>query len=135
MVFFVKEDVDIFEWGPKLVDHSIFPDGANISFARILNKPKTEHGAGLVATQPEQMLFSPETQSAIDLVVWERGAGPTKACCTAACAATAAGIKRGLLQDEVFVYLPGGRLQINKTNGGLTMTGLCAMEFSGLIKI
>ncbi len=51
---------------------------------------------------------------AIDLVVWERGAGLTEACGTGACAAAVAAIHEGRISGEgpVTVRLPGGPLEI-----------------------
>jgi len=58
--------------------------------------------------------FAAVRDGAIDLVVWERGAGLTDACGTGACAAAAAAVKTRLLPSDapVAVRLPGGTLEI-----------------------
>ena len=75
--------------GPLLERHPDFPDRTNVEFV-------AREGEGL------------------RVVVWERGAGLTQACGTGACAAVAAGVKRGALPGGqwVPVLLPGGRLEI-----------------------
>ncbi len=59
--------------------------------------------------------FGHAAGSAVDLVVWERGAGLTEACGTGACAAAVAALHEGLLvgPGPVTVRLPGGTLEIS----------------------
>jgi diaminopimelate epimerase len=65
--------------------------------------------------------------------VWERGAGPTLACGTGACAVTVAGILRGELESPVDVTLPGGTLHIEWRRGeSVFMTGPTAYAFHGV---
>ena len=75
----------------------------------------------------------------IRLRVYERGAGETLACGTGACAAVAAGIRRGLLDSPVRVHTHGGTLTIswNGENGGepLMMAGPAATVFEGEIEL
>lgn len=75
--------------GPVLEVHPFFPEKTNVGFARL---------------EPGGM----------SLRVWERGAGLTQACGTAACAAVAAAVHEGRLEAEVWhtVRLPGGPLRI-----------------------
>lgn len=75
--------------GPVLERHPDFPDRTNVEF---------------VARE----------RDGLRVVVWERGAGLTQACGTGACAAVAAGVKRGAMPagEWVPVLLPGGRLEI-----------------------
>jgi diaminopimelate epimerase len=64
--------------------------------------------------------------------VWERGAGPTLACGTGACAVTVAGVLTGRLQSPVEVTLPGGMLRIEWQPGGAVfMTGPTAYVCRG----
>ncbi len=76
-------------FGPELERASVFPNRANIEFARI---------AG----------------GQIDLVVWERGCGITLACGTGACATVVAAAveERKTPGGEIPVNLPGGTLFI-----------------------
>lgn len=86
--------------GPWLERHARFPEKANIGFAAV------------------------RARDHLDLRVWERGVGETHACGTGACAAVVSLQRAGLLDAEVAVDLPGGRLTIAHDAGGsVTMTG------------
>jgi diaminopimelate epimerase len=74
--------------GPKIERHRLFPERANAGFMQIVSR------------------------SNIRLRVYERGVGETLACGSGACAAVVAGIQNGLLDRDVAVDLPGGRLNI-----------------------
>jgi diaminopimelate epimerase len=71
----------------------------------------------------------------IYLRVYERGAGETLACGTGACAAVAAGIRRGLLESPVRVRTHGGWLTVAFDSTQLRMTGPATTVFSGSIDI
>ena len=71
----------------------------------------------------------------IYLRVYERGAGETLACGTGACAAVAAGIRRGLLESPVRVRTHGGWLTVAFDGTHLRMTGPATTVFSGSIDI
>ena len=109
-IFWV-DDVDAYDLartGPLLEMHPIFPDGANISLAKV----DGDH---------------------ITLKVWERGAGLTRACGTGACAAAVCAARKKLTGRNVTVTLPGGDLQIEwrKSDDHIMMTGPVAYEFDG----
>jgi diaminopimelate epimerase len=101
--------VDLGRVGPLLENHPIFPDRANISLAHV--------------TAPD----------AITLKVWERGAGLTRACGSAACAAAVAAVRKGLTGRKVRVTLPGGDLLIEwrESDGHVLMTGPVELEHEG----
>ena len=102
--------VDLGKVGPMLEFHRLFPERANISLAKV--------------TSPES----------IDLKVWERGAGLTKACGTAACAAAVAAARKGLTGRKVRVTLPGGPLDILwREDDHILMTG--PVEHEGVTEI
>lgn len=110
MVFAVPNAIAISldKIGPKLEHHALFPERANVSFAEV------------------------KSPDAITLRVWERGAGATLACGTAACASVAALNKRGQVGKDVMVTLPGGMLHISiASNGHVMMTGEVAENFRG----
>ncbi len=90
-----------------------FPQGCNAGFAQIVDRGH------------------------IRLRVWERGAGATLACGSGACAAVAILRRRGKLDDEVSVELPGGTLQIQWAGPGsrLWMSGPAAFAFEGEIDV
>ncbi|MEM1032998.1 MAG: diaminopimelate epimerase [Myxococcota bacterium] len=70
----------------------------------------------------------------IDVVVWERGVGRTRACGTGACAVAAAAVHEGRVPSgaPVGVCLPGGRLSIEvASDGGVAMTGPARRVFVG----
>jgi diaminopimelate epimerase len=77
--------------------------------------------------------------------VWERGAGPTLACGTGACATVVAGVLEGKLDRKCRVDLPGGPLFIEwvteagKEGGGVGgtvfMTGPAELVFEGEVKV
>lgn len=110
-VFFVPDAdaVDVERLGPLLEHDPLFPERANISFAQMLSR---DH---------------------IRLHVWERGAGRTRACGSAACAVAVAAIRTGRADRRVRVTLPGGDLTIfwREADGHVLMTGPVAHEFTG----
>ena len=111
-VFFVDdvEAVDLARIGPILEHHPMFPERANISLAHVT------------------------ARDAITLRTWERGAGLTRACGTAACAAAVAAMRKGLVDHAVTVTLPGGPLRIAwREDGHVMMTGAVETEFTGLV--
>jgi diaminopimelate epimerase len=110
-VFWV-EDVapyDLSRIGPMLENHPIFPDRANISLAQVVSRTHL-----IVRT-------------------WERGAGLTKACGSAACAAAVSAARTRRTDRQVTVSLPGGDLQIDwrERDNHVLMTGPVAYEYEG----
>ena len=68
--------------------------------------------------------------------VWERGAGRTLACGTAACATVVAGKELGLSDNNVKVSLPGGDLEIDYLdNKNIIMTGPTKLDYKDHYKI
>ncbi|CAM4395817.1 diaminopimelate epimerase [Bordetella muralis] len=74
-------------------------------------------------------------RNTIRLRVYERGAGETLACGTGACAAVAAGIRRGLLDSPVRVHTRGGILTVDWNGERLRMTGPAASVYNGQVDI
>jgi len=112
-VFWVAdvEAYDLGRIGPMLESHPIFPERANISLAHVI---------------------SPST---ISLRVWERGAGLTKACGSAACAATVCAARKKLTGRAVTVTLPGGPLGIEwREDDRILMTGPVELEHEGVLE-
>lgn len=109
-VIFVP-DVDavpLAEWGPPLESHPAFPARTNVEFTQVLDR----HTARMR--------------------VWERGAGPTLACGTGACATLVAGVLTGRLDREATIHLPGGPLAIAwREDGAIVMTGAAEAVFTG----
>ena len=109
-VFWV-DDVNAYDLGkigPLLENHPIFPDRANISLAQV-----TSRSHAVVRT-------------------WERGAGLTRACGSAACAVVVCAARTGRTDRKVTVTLPGGDLGIEwREDDHVLMTGPIAYEFEG----
>ncbi len=99
--------------GPLIERHAQFPRRVNAGFMEVVDR------------------------SHIRLRVYERGAGETLACGTGACAAVVAGRLRQLLDEEVAVDLPGGRLLIRWAGEGepVLMTGPAVTVFHGEIDL
>jgi diaminopimelate epimerase len=96
-------------FGPLLENHPIFPERANITLAHITSR------------------------DAITIRTWERGAGLTKACGSAACAAVVAAARLKRTNRKVKVTLPGGELTIDWriSDDHVLMTGPVQFEFAG----
>ena len=110
-VFWV-DDVNAYDLGkigPLLERHPIFPDRANISLAQVVS--------------PEHLIVR----------TWERGAGLTRACGSAACAAVACAARARRTGRRVTVTLPGGDLGIEWREGDdhVLMTGPVEYEHQG----
>src|SRR5215212_1890853 len=100
---------DLAKIGPLLENHPIFPERANISLAQV--------------TAPDRIV----------LRVWERGAGLTRACGSAACAALVAAARRRLTGRAATVTLPGGDLLVEwrERDDHVLMTGPVELEWDG----
>jgi len=75
-----------------------------------------------------------ETRSSVSVVVWERGAGWTRACGTGACATVVASSRLGLTDRKCTVKLPGGELDIDWRDDEVYMTGPAELAFIGSVK-
>jgi diaminopimelate epimerase len=110
-VFWVEGDVWSYEldrFGPLLENHPIFPERANITIANV--------------TSPE----------AVTIRTWERGAGLTRACGSAACAVAVNAARTKRTGRAVTVTVPGGNLSIEwRDDDHVIMTGPAEWEFSG----
>ena len=73
----------------------------------------------------------------LKMKVWERGAGPTLACGTGACALTVAAVLAGKAERTCTVSLPGGDLQIEwrESDNRIYMTGPAARVYEGSYKL
>lgn len=100
---------DLEKFGPLLENHPIFPDRANITLAHIVDR---EH---------------------IVMRTWERGAGLTRACGSAACATAVAAARLKRTERKVRMTLPGGELVIEwrASDDHVLMTGPVEFEFNG----
>ena len=90
IIFFVEnnENFEIKKIGPQIEHHPLFPEKCNVTLATVVNK------------------------ELIKVKVWERGAGLTKACGTAACATAFAALRNGLSGNKVNIEFSTGKLSI-----------------------
>ena len=90
VVFFVDEleKFNIEKIGPKIENHNFFPEKCNVTIAQVIDK------------------------DLIRVKVWERGAGLTKACGTAACATAFAGKLNNLTENKTDIEFTTGKLSI-----------------------
>jgi diaminopimelate epimerase len=110
-IFWVDNDVWSYELdrvGPLLENHPIFPERANISIAQVT------------------------ARDAVTIRTWERGAGLTRACGSAACAVAVSAARTNRTDRAVTVTVPGGPLRIEwRDDDHVLMTGPAEWEFSG----
>lgn len=112
-VIYVDDAVgfDLAVWGPKLEVHPLFPRRVNVEFATV------------------------KSRDVMDMRVWERGAGPTLACGTGACATLVSSVLNGLSDRSATVSLKGGDLFIewNEADNHVYMTGPAEQVYTGTI--
>jgi len=90
IIFFVKDcfEYDLKILGPKIENHEMFPEKVNVTFAQIYDRNN------------------------ILVNVWERGAGLTRACGTAACATAVASLIKKLTENDINIKFKNGSLNI-----------------------
>ena len=102
VIFFVDniEDYDLKKIGPEIENHNYFPEKCNVTLAKVISK------------------------TLIKVKVWERGAGLTKACGTAACATAVASNINGLTDKKTNIEFALGKLSITiNENNSIHMKG------------
>lgn len=112
-VIYVDDAVnfDLAAWGPLIEKHPLFPRKVNVEFATV------------------------KSDDRVDMRVWERGAGPTLACGTGACATLVASVLNGHTGRKATISLAGGDLHIewSEENNRIYMTGPAAKVFTGTV--
>ena len=83
------DGINLTEIGPLIEDHPIFPDRANVEFARVISREE------------------------IEIRIWERGAGHTLSSGTGSCASAVAAALNDLTNRRVKVRTEGGVLQVD----------------------
>ena len=91
VIFFLEniENINLSKIGPEIENNELFPERCNVTLAKIINR------------------------DLIKVKVWERGAGLTKACGTAACATAVAANQQNLSNSRTFIEFKSGKLLIN----------------------
>jgi len=103
--------VDLATLGPQIEKDTLFPERVNVNVASVAD-------------------------GEINLRVWERGVGETRACGTGACASAVSMIRQKKIASPARVNLPGGTLTIAWEEGGdIQMTGDAAHVFTGEIDL
>lgn len=114
-VIYVEDAVhfDLATWGPKLEVHPLFPRKINVEFATV------------------------NARDQVDMRVWERGAGPTLACGTGACATLVASVLNGATDRSATISLKGGDLFIewDESDNHVYMTGPAEIVYSGTVAL
>ena len=100
-------------WGPIIENNVHFPMKTNVHFVKVHN------------------------ENLLELLIWERGCGPTLACGTGACASLAIVSSLNMCKSQATVILPGGNLFISwpSKSGDLYMTGPASYVYRGTINI
>ncbi|AWB45171.1 diaminopimelate epimerase [Paenibacillus sp. CAA11] len=104
---------DLAYWGPLLETHAYFPRKVNVEFATVTGKDR------------------------IEMRVWERGAGPTLACGTGACATLVSSVLNGLTGRSAWIGLQGGDLYIEwkEEDNRVYMTGPADIVYQGSLQV
>ena len=91
--------------------HPFFPQGVNVSFVTSYDR------------------------ASANVVVWERGCGPTLACASAAAAVLVAGVLENRLERQATINLPGGALQIEwrQSDNCIHISGPARVSFVGTV--
>ncbi len=111
-VFWVDnvEAYDLPRIGPMLENHPMFPERANISLAHVVSP------------------------AAVTVRTWERGAGLTRACGSAACAVLVAAARNGITGRSATITLPGGPLKVEwRADNHIWMTGPAELEYEEIL--
>jgi len=109
-VIFVPEldRVNLSEVGPFIEHHPVFPDRANVEFARVISRDE------------------------IEIRIWERGAGHTLSSGTGSCASAVAGALNGLTDRSVRVLTEGGALRVDwRDDNSVVLTGSAEVIYEG----
>jgi diaminopimelate epimerase len=107
------EDLDVDElmtYAPQIQALEMFPNGTNVQFAKVLSS------------------------SEVEIRIYERGAGYTLASGSSSCGVAATMVKRGLVDQNVTIKMPGGELKISVDQDfNITMTGPIREICSGVL--
>lgn len=82
------DEKEVKTFGPQIENNPMFPNRINVQFAKVLSEKEVE------------------------IMIWERGAGWTLASGSSSCAVASVMVKKGLMQPNLTVKMPGGNLKI-----------------------
>ena len=96
------------ELGPKIESHNMFPNRINMQLLKVIDRAN------------------------IEIRIWERGAGYTLASGSSSCAAAGAAYKLGMVNNKIYVKMPGGSLFVEICdNSEIYLTGQVEGVFEG----
>jgi diaminopimelate epimerase len=101
------DEVRLRRLGPVIERHAFFPEGTNVEFAQVADPGR------------------------VNILIWERGVGPTRASGTGACAAAVAAAAFGGAGRDVTVAAPGGAQRVEWRDDGLYLTGWAEVVLRG----
>lgn len=101
------ENINIKKIGPVIENLKKFPNKTNVEFVKILSKDK------------------------IELRVWERGVGETKACGSGASASALVSFKKNYVKSDVAINMPGGTANVKISNNSIFLTGEAKYVYFG----
>ncbi|HKC19237.1 MAG TPA: diaminopimelate epimerase, partial [Candidatus Dormibacteraeota bacterium] len=100
------------ELGPHLEAHPAFPERTNVQLCEVVDRAR------------------------VRVEIWERGAGYTLASGTSASAVAAACIRRGLVDSNVTVVMPGGELAVRlDESGDLVQSGPARRVYRAVVEL
>jgi diaminopimelate epimerase len=85
---------ELLRLGPLVEQHAAFPKRTNVQLAHVVGR------------------------ATVDVLIWERGAGETRASGSSACAVVAAARREGLVDADVAARMPGGELSVRVDGEG-----------------
>jgi diaminopimelate epimerase len=105
------DEAEVRRLGPKIENHRAFPNRTNVQFARRLG------------------------DDAIEIMIWERGAGWTLASGSSSCGAASAAVRNGYCRHgRVAVRMPGGELAIEvRPDWSLRLEGAVELVCTGTL--
>lgn len=104
------DEAEIKEYGPLIENHPMFPNRINVQFVKVLSRNE------------------------VQILIWERGAGYTLASGSSSSAVASAMVKKGLVDKQVTIKMPGGELKIELNDDwNIRMTGEVREICSGVL--
>ncbi len=101
---------EIKTFGPKIENHSMFPNRINVQFVKLISRNEVE------------------------ILIWERGAGFTMASGSSSSAVACVLRKKNLVDNEVVIRMPGGTLKLNvDVNFNIILTGQVKQVAEGIL--
>jgi diaminopimelate epimerase len=95
------DEKEVKTFGPQIENNPMFPNRINVQFAKVLS------------------------ENEVEIMIWERGAGWTLASGSSSCAVACIMVKKGLVQPNLTVKMPGGNLKIEiDKSWDIRMTGI-----------